>query len=213
LTGRRSLPRLCAITDSALAGGMPLDAVAVELARGGATWIQLRGKDLAPGRFLVETKAAIASLRDKPSTLILVNDRVDVALVAEADGAHVGQDDLPPKAARGVLGPAALIGFSTHSLDQGVAAAELPVDYIAIGPVFGTRTKPEAGPVVGLETVRRLARAIRLPVIGIGGIGPDNARQVLDAGAAGVAVIAALYAPGREIAQNAEGLLRALVAS
>ncbi len=139
-----------------------------------------------------------------------MNDRADIALAAGADGVHVGRDDLPADEARRLLGPGAIVGISTHSLEEGIAAAALPVDYIAIGPVFATATKPDAEPVVGLETVRLLSAAVSLPVVGIGGIGAFEREAVLDAGAAGVAVIAALYSGGRSVRENVEALLEAL---
>ena len=242
----RRLPRLCAITDRVLANGRSHAEIAIELARGGASWIQIREKEASPGKFLEEARDAIEAVRclggnaptasparspdsrsiadpgsalhpssEEPASsssfcLVLVNDRVDIAMAAGADGVHVGRDDLPAAEARRLLGGQAIVGVSTHSLEEGVAAAELPVDYVAIGPVFPTWTKPGAEPVVGLECVRRLASAVRLPLVGIGGIDAENARSVLDAGAHAVAVISALYGSGRSIAQSLSTLLRAI---
>jgi thiamine-phosphate pyrophosphorylase len=206
-----NLPRLCAITDRALAGGASHARIVDELLAGGARWLQVREKVLPPREFLEQARAAVsAASTGAPGALVLVNDRADIAMAAGAGGVHVGRDDLPAAEARRLLGPDAIVGISTHSLEEGIAAAALPVDYIAIGPVFATSTKPDAEPVVGVGTVRLLSAAIRLPVVGIGGIGPANARQVLDAGASGVAVIAALYRGGRSARENVEALLEAL---
>jgi thiamine-phosphate diphosphorylase len=192
---RPSLPRLCAITDRRLAGGMTHDRITDAMLRGGARWIQLREKDLRPGPFLLQAASA-ASLARACGAILVVNDRVDLALAAGGDGVHLGRDDLPAEEARILLGPDRLVGVSTHSVEEGIAAARLPVDYVAIGPVFATTTKKDAEPVVGPAAVGRLAETIDLPVVGIGGIGPGNARSVLDAGASAVAVISGLYGAG-----------------
>src|SRR5207249_11805259 len=130
-------------------------------------WIQIREKALPAGAWLAQARPAAAAAR-RAGALVLVNDRADVALAAGADGVHVGRDDLPAEEARRLLGPAALIGVSTHSVEGGIAASHLPVDYVAIGPVFPTRTKPDAARAVGIDSVRRLAPAIPLPAVAIG---------------------------------------------
>jgi len=123
-----------------------------------------------------------------------VNDRPDIALLAGADGVHLGQEDLPPRDARRTLPASTLLGLSTHDAGQVEAAAEEPVDYIAIGPVFPTRTKADARPTVGLAGVRSARARTRLPLVAIGGITADNARAVIEAGADGVAVLSAVLA-------------------
>ena len=128
---------------------------------------------------------------------IIVNDRVDLAAMSRAAGAHVGQEDVPPAAARRILGAGAVIGYSTHTTAQVEAAAREPISYLAIGPVFGTRTKDTGYESVGLEMVSQAARLARgLPVVAIGGITLESARSVIAAGAAGVAVIGDLLAGG-----------------
>jgi thiamine-phosphate pyrophosphorylase len=122
----------------------------------------------------------------------VVNDRADIARIVGADGLHVGQDDLMGTDARKVVGPGVLLGVSTHHLAQLAAAAAQPVDYVAIGPVFPTRTKDNPDPVVGLEMVRRARAATSRPLVAIGGITRENARSVVEAGADGVAVISDL---------------------
>jgi len=124
--------------------------------------------------------------------LLIVNDRVDVALAIDADGAHVGQDDLPAREARRLLGPDRLLGVSARTVEEAVRAAGEGADYIGFGPVFPTATKGDAGPPRGLEDLRRACRAVTVPIVAIGGITSDNVGDVLVAGAAGVAVIAAV---------------------
>jgi thiamine-phosphate pyrophosphorylase len=141
---------------------------------------------------------------------IIVNDRIDLARMAGAAGAHVGQDDLPPGQARTLLGPDAILGLSTHSVEQIDGALQEPVSYIAVGPVFGTRSKQTGYDAVGLDLVREAARrAGRLPVVAIGGITLDTAGSVLAAGATSVAIISDLLATGDPRARAA-AYLRAL---
>jgi len=156
----------------------------------------LRAKHLDSGAFLDLCDASVAAGRACGATII-VNDRVDLARLSGAAGAHIGQEDLPPAAARDLLGAAAIIGYSTHSLDQIEAAVREPVSYIAVGPVFGTRSKDTGYDAVGLDLVRWAVRSAgKVPVVAIGGITLDTAMSVLDAGAASVAVISDLLATG-----------------
>ena len=161
----------------------------------GATLFQLRAKSLDAGAFAALTRQALA--RAGSAATILVNDRVDVALVTGAPGVHLGQDDLSPDAARAQLGTGALVGLSTHTTAQLRAAAAQPVSYVAVGPVFGTVTKDTGYEPVGTALVAE-ARAIigdRLPLVAIGGITPDRAADVVRAGADAVAVIGGLIGP------------------
>ena len=185
------LPKLYPVTDRGLSGLSHAGQVA-RLCEGGARLVQLREKSLSPREFYAEALEALRVARLFGARLI-VNDRADVALAAGADGVHVGQDDLPPEAARGLLGERAVVGCSTHGVEQAVAAARLPVDYIAIGPVFATSSKQNPDPLVGLEGVRRVRAAVgTFPLVAIGGITPERARSVLEAGADSVAVIGTL---------------------
>lgn len=176
---------------------------------GGARVIQLRAKRLPSAPFLQHADDLVRAAAPYGAA-VLVNDRVDLALVAGAAGAHVGQEDLPPAAARRLLGPEATIGYSTHTVAQIEAAADEPVSYIAIGPVFGTQTKATGYDAVGLALV---AQAVRRsggrPVVAIGGITLDRAPEVIAAGAASVAVITDLLAGGDPRARVA-AYLRAL---
>ena len=190
------------------AGWTPLDLLRSYL-DAGATFIQLRAKDLASGALLDLADAAV-SLGRPYRARIIVNDRVDVARLAGAAGAHVGQDDLPPREARNLLGPEAIVGVSTHTLAQLDAAVREPVSYIAVGPVFGTRTKETGYHAVGLELVREASRrAASVPVVAIGGITFETAASVLEAGAASVAIISDLLVTGDPRAR-AEAYLRML---
>lgn len=172
----------------------------VDLARrffdAGARLLQLRAKDAPAGQFLAWADAICAAARSCGATVI-INDRVDIALMAGAHGVHVGQDDMPPEAVRAIVPAGFLIGLSTHTAAQVAAAAAAPIDYLAIGPVFGTATKDTGYAAVGLPMVETAARAAGgRPVVAIGGITLDNARPVKDAGASSVAVISDLLAAG-----------------
>jgi thiamine-phosphate pyrophosphorylase len=143
---------------------------------------------MAAVEFYEQAKAAKQS-----GVQLIINDRVDIALAVGASGVHLGQDDMPPEAARKLLGPQSIIGYSTHNVDQAISAAKLPIDYLAIGPIFSTMTKSDTAPVLGLEGLRAVRRAIgEFPLVAIGGITSANAREVIDAGADSVAVISAL---------------------
>src|SRR4029434_5499613 len=180
--------RLHAIVDVDLAvraGWTPIDLARAVL-DGGATLIQLRAKQLSSAAFLDLADAAVR-LAHSYHASVIVNDRADIALMSAAAGVHVGQDDLPPSAARRLLGEEALIGFFTHSVVQVERALREPISYVAVGPVFGTRSKDTGYAAVGLELVGNAVRlAGELPVVAIGGITLDNARSVIEAGAAAV---------------------------
>ena len=187
--------RVYPITDTRISGTSHADQVSL-LADAGATLVQLREKNLPALDFYNEAKAALAVARQRSVTLI-INDRVDIALALGADGVHLGQDDLPPEAARELLGDSAVIGYSTHNVAQAIAAANLPVDYIAIGPIFKTGSKTNPDPVVGLDGLRSVRYAIGdMRLVAIGGITAENAKAVIDAGADSVALISALLSGG-----------------
>ena len=155
--------------------------------------------------FYEQAKAALAE-----GVQLIINDRVDIALAAGASGVHLGQDDLPTEAARKLLGPQAIIGYSTHNVDQAISAIKLPIDYLAIGPIFSTTTKSDTAPVLGLHGLRAVRDAIGdFPIVAIGGITLDNARSVIDAGADSVAVISALLSTS-DITRTTQTLLESL---
>ena len=184
-------PFLYPIVDIGVLGPRPVGEAVRALAQGGARILQLRAKD-APDRQLWELAREAQAAALAAGARLLVNDRPDVARLVGAAGVHLGQHDLPPAVVRGLLGPEALIGLSTHTLEQVRAAAGEPVDYVAVGPVFLTRTKANPDPVVGLALVREARALVDRPLIAIGGITRDNAASVVAAGADGVAVISDL---------------------
>jgi thiamine-phosphate pyrophosphorylase len=198
-TRNAELSPLNAILDvdvAAGAGWPPLDLAQAFLA-GGARFLQLRAKTLGGAEFL-ELATALVRLAQGRARVI-VNDRADIARLAGADGVHVGQDDLPPAAVRSLVGNEAIVGVSTHTVEQLDQAVLEPVSYVAIGPVFGTTTKATGYERVGLEMVVEAARRMRvrgLPLVAIGGITLETARSVVDAGAASVAVIGDLLVGG-----------------
>jgi thiamine-phosphate pyrophosphorylase len=182
------LSRLYAIIDPAHTGGrLPLE-VAVELLAAGVRLIQLRDK-IAPSGELLTSAWQLASCVHDSDGLFVLNDRADVAQAAEANGVHLGQDDLPVESARAIVGPEGIIGFSTHDLHQVREADLTSADYIAFGPVFATTSKKNPDPVVGLEGLRAARKLTLKPLVAIGGITLENARSVIDAGADSVAVI------------------------
>jgi len=212
------LPRLYAIADAQVLAtrGIALGDFARELRAGGVGLVQYRDKLGSPQEILRATSILRDTMSGTNCKLIL-NDRPDLALLANFDGVHVGQHDLSPEDARLVfgsswkaLGPNRIVGVSTHTEAQVIAANLTSADYIAIGPVFLTSTKPDAEPVIGLEGVRRARALTTKPLVAIGGITAANARSVLDAGADSVAVISALLSPAETTSAIARDFLRIL---
>ena len=192
------LPPIYPITDIRISG-LSHREQAGRLIAGGAQIIQLRDKHATPREFYEAAKETLMLTR-KHNVPLIINDRVDVALALRADGIHLGQDDLPPERARELLGHDAIIGFSTHSVEQAITAAESPVDYIAIGPIFTTGTKDDPDPVVGLSGIKAVKAAVTtLPVAAIGGIDARNVASVFEAGADSAAVISSLLSDGEQI--------------
>ncbi len=167
--------------------------VAEAVLAGGASVIQLRDKEL-PGRELLQLALRIRAviLEGGYGALLIINDRVDVAAAAGADGVHLGQEDLPVSAARKMLGPGAVVGLSVSSVEEARRALREPVDYLGVGPVFPTPSKDDAAPPMGLERLAEVRRDTSLPLVAIGGITESNAPEVLRAGADGIAVISAV---------------------
>lgn len=202
------LPKVYPLTDTHLSGLSHAEQVAL-LADGGATLVQLREKRLAALQFYEEAKTALDVARARGVRLI-INDRADIAQ-ALGLGVHLGQDDLPPEAARRLLGEEAVIGYSTHTVAQAIAAAELPIDYLAIGPIFATATKDNPSPVVGQDGLRAVRSALgNIPLVAIGGITPANSRKVIAAGADSVAMISGLLTDSAGVSAALRGLLTSL---
>jgi thiamine-phosphate pyrophosphorylase len=185
------MPKLYAITDRQWSNCAHEEIVRM-LLHGGARFIQLRDKE-ASARELLDQAMACLKLTQKAGATLIINDRVDVALTAGADGVHLGQDDLSVAEAREILGADKIIGVSTHSIAQFRAALETSADYIAVGPVYPTTTKENSAAVVGLKLVREARKLTYRPLVAIGGINHRRAPKVIAAGADSVAVISALY--------------------
>ena len=186
------LPRVYPIldTESLEARAISLETAAAALLEGGAGILQIRHKGHW-SRAVFDSAKLVARLCREAGASLVVNDRADFALLLEA-GLHIGQDDLPPRDARRLMGAAAAIGFSSHDSRQLCAAGGEPVDYVALGPIFATASKRNPDPVVGVAELRRLRPLIRKPLVAIGGIALENAAEVLRAGADSLAVIAGL---------------------
>jgi thiamine-phosphate pyrophosphorylase len=206
---------LMAIVDADVARsiGWTVTDLAAAFIDGGATLLQLRAKS-APGGAFLEAAIAIVARAHLAGARLVINDRADIARLSGADGVHIGQDDLPAPLVRAQVGADAMIGLSTHTDRQLQAALELPVDYVATGPVFGTTTKSTGYDSVGLESVHRgaaLARAGGRPLVAIGGITLDTAPDVLRAGASTIAVITDLVTGGDPAARVRAYLARLTV--
>ena len=205
------IPRLYAIADAAVLAerGVRLQDFAQGLRAAGVGLVQYRDKLGSPQEVLRGTRVLREAMVGSGCRLIL-NDRADLAVLAEFDGVHVGQGDLSPDDAHRVVGVERIVGLSTHT-DEQVRAAEVScADYVAIGPVFATGTKPDTEPVVGLDGVRRARALTHKPLVAIGGITRANARSVIDAGADSVAVISALLVPGESVEKVARDFLELL---
>ena len=175
--------------------------------RGGAPAVQIRAKDAAAGELYALAMRVGPAVR-AAGALLLVNDRLDVALACGADGVHLGPDDLPVADARRTAPAGFLIGYSTDAPDTARRAVNEGADYIGCGTVYATPSKPDAGAPIGLERLRQVVEAVDVPVLGIGGVAPEHATEVAATGAAGCAVIGSVMA-----AQDPEAAVRALLAS
>ncbi len=183
--------KLYAITDTQLSNCTHVEIVERMLA-GGARIIQLRDKELGSKEFFDAARDCL-KLTQAAKALLIINDRIEIARAAGADGVHLGQTDLSVSEAREALGANKIIGISTHSLAQVGAAIKTSANYIAVGPIYSTTTKEDADPVVGLEFVKQARALTSLPIVAIGGISLARTPEVIAAGASSVAVISALY--------------------
>ena len=181
----------------------PPEPVLAGLAGAGVQWVQLRGKDLSSGDLFRECRRLV-SLARPLGLKVIVNDRADLAWVSGADGVHLGQEDLPAAEARRILGDQAIIGLSTHGLEQARQARDSPVDYVAIGPVFPTRTKENPDPVVDRQELQAIREQVAKPLVAIGGITLENVRPLFESGVDSVAVIRDLLLAD-DIRQRAAG--------
>lgn len=179
------------ITDAHLRGDRGHLDVASAAVKGGATVIQFREKG-ASTKELYLTAMKLKELLSPLGIPLIINDRIDIALAVDADGVHLGQDDMPVEVARRIMGPEKIIGASAASLEEALEARRMGADYIGFGPVFPTGTKPDAAPPTGIGPLKDTCKKVGIPVVAIGGITADNAHLCIEAGASGVAVISAV---------------------
>jgi thiamine-phosphate pyrophosphorylase len=200
------LPRVYPLTDVQLSTLSHVEQINL-LTLGGATLIQLRDKQMPALELYKQALAAITS----SGAQLIINDHADVTLASGAHGVHLGQDDLPPEAARRLLGNEAIIGYSTHNVEQARHTLTLPIDYIAIGPIFETSSKNDTAPTLGLDGLRAVRNAVgNAQLVAIGGISHTNARGVIEAGADSVAVISALLRDPLGITSATRALIQSL---
>lgn len=201
--------RLYAITDERFARGRSHLQVAEAVLRGGADVLQLRDKDAPSGR-LYRVAMQLRKITREAGIPIIVNDRLDIALAADADGIHVGRHDLPASVVRRILGPGKILGVSAETVEEALLAEKDGADYLGVGPVFEARgTKEDAGEPLGLERLAQIRRRCALPIVAIGGIHEENARSVREAGADAAAVISAIVSAD-DVEQAARRLKRLL---
>ncbi len=181
------------VTDPMLCATRGLVETVLAAVQGGASIVQLRDKD-APDALLVEQGRALKVALAGSGVPLIVNDRIGVAAAIGADGVHVGQTDADIDAARAALGPEAILGLSVQTIEHARAASRLPVDYVGIGPVFATATKPDHAAPLGLDGLARVRAATPLPAVAIGGLTADHVPDVLDAGCDGLAIVSAICA-------------------
>jgi len=198
--------RLYVITDERFHPGRDLLTVMEEALQGGADVIQLRDKTGTKREILRKAKA-LRALTKKYGALFIVNDHIDVALAAEADGVHLGQDDLPLAEARRIMGHNRIIGISTHSIEEAREAERGGADYIGVGPVFPTKTKADVVNPVSVSYVRQAAAEIRIPFVAIGGIKLHNVDEVLSAGATRICAVSEIVG-SRDVKGTCEAFLR-----
>jgi thiamine-phosphate pyrophosphorylase len=179
------------VTDRGLARGRSTLEIVTAAVNGGATVVQLREKACSTLEFLQQALSIKALLKTRHIPLI-INDRVDVAQAVAADGVHLGQTDMPLEMAKAILGDTMIIGISAESLADAIAAEKGGADYLGVSPIYATPTKTDTASALGLEGLREIRRAVRLPLVGIGGLNRDNAAEVIRNGADGVAVVSAI---------------------
>jgi thiamine-phosphate pyrophosphorylase len=181
------------VTDRSLSRGRSTLEIVRAAVRGGATCVQLREKTCSTREFIEEALKLKAFL-DSSGVALIINDRVDVALAVAADGVHLGQSDMPLAAARAIVGESMVIGISAESLRDAVEAENGGADYLGVSPIFATPTKADTAPPLGLEGLQAIRRAVKIPLVGIGGLNRGNAAEAVRRGADGVAVVSAIVA-------------------
>lgn len=181
------------VTDRTLSRDRSSEEIVSAAVRGGVTCVQLREKHCSTREFIREARS-LQPLLHRLKIPLIINDRLDVALAIAADGIHLGQSDMHISDARRLVGKKMIIGISAENFDDAIVAEQEGADYIGISPVFATETKTDTAAPLGLEGIRRIRRAVGIPLVGIGGINFSNAREIISAGADGVAVVSAIIA-------------------
>lgn len=179
------------VTDRSLSNGRQLDSIVYDAIKGGVSIVQIREKKASTSEFLALTKSILAVTRELNVPLI-INDRIDIALAAGADGVHLGQSDMPYEDARRLLGDDAIIGISVTNVEQALKAEKWDVDYLGIGPIFFTTTKEDLKTPIGFEGFKAIRKVSRHPLIAIGGIKKETAQEAMLCGAQGIAVVSAI---------------------
>lgn len=197
------------VTDRRLTLGRPLEQVVEEAVKGGVTIVQLREKE-ATSREFYELAVRLKQILYSYSIPLIINDRLDIALACDADGLHIGQEDIPYPVARKLLGPDKIIGLSVENHKDVDQANQWDIDYIGLSPVFVTNTKTNTAPALGLEGVKELTALSVHPSVGIGGIHPHNAGEIIRAGADGIAVVSALMSASnpRKVAEELTQIIK-----
>ena len=200
--------RLCLVADMEAAGKRDLVAIIQESVEAGATMIQLRGKNCTTREFL-DLAVRISGFLNPKGIPLIVNDRADIALACEADGLHLGQQDIPLFFARKILGQNRLIGISVNTIEEAQTAEKEGADYVGVGPVYFTSSKDKLPTILGLEGLRSVREKVHIPILAIGGLTTENSRAVISAGADGIAVISAIMGED-DISEATKSLLSVL---
>ncbi len=203
--------RLYVVTDRSWLNGKQLEEDVEEAILGGATIVQLREKNLSSGDFLA-TAEKVKQTTDRYHIPLIINDRLDIALAVDAAGLHIGQRDLPPLTARRLLGPEKILGVSVTNQEEALQAEKDGADYLGAGAVFPTETKQDAS-YVDYDKLQKITRAVKIPVVAIGGINETNALQLKDSGIKGIAVVSAVFAENhpRKAAETMKKMVETIV--
>jgi thiamine-phosphate pyrophosphorylase len=200
--------KLCLVADAGVMGERDICSAISESVEEGVTLVQLRAKTLKTREFL-ETSLKVAEILKVKNIPLIINDRIDIALSCEADGVHLGQHDLPLSIARKILGRNKLIGVSVNTAKEAEEALKKGADYLGVGPIFFTQTKKDLRPLLGLEGFQDIRKKVNIPILAIGGINAENAKQLIEAGADGIAVVTAILA-AEDIRQATKELIEAI---
>ena len=188
---------------------LPFFEALIQALKGDVTLVQLREKNISTLAFL-EKAHKTKTICDKFNVPLIINDRIDIALAVEAAGVHLGQDDMPLKYARTILGPDKIIGISANSIEEALEAEKNGADYIGASPIWSTQTKTDTEPPLGTDGLRKMCDTVKIPVVGIGGINASNASQVIKSGADGVAIVSYIFnadEPGRRAKEVCDAVL------